>query len=51
MGLLRIVSDTQKKVYALEKGYKATVKVGDVLVKGGTFATDGKNGKQKVMEE
>ncbi|MBQ7074280.1 hypothetical protein IJM86_04390 [bacterium] len=49
--MIRIVSEMQKKVYAVEKGYKVKVKVGEVLEKGKEFAvgTD-KNKKLKVME-
>jgi len=53
LGKIRIESEVQKKVYAIEKGSRPTVKVGEVLAKGGVFAISekNKNSKQKVMED
>jgi DNA-directed RNA polymerase subunit beta' len=48
--LIKITSDIQKKIYIIKDGYKATVKVGDILAKGGNFATKGSS-KLKVNEE
>lgn len=50
MRTMVLESDFQKKTYLLKEGYTCTVKKGEILAKGGVYATHGKS-KLQIKEQ